>query len=111
MDSRYEKISSLHCFRVELFWKLISNGGFKACDSTLNLNTVPVLLVALSQPFDDSFSNFDDESPPDASTLDFYHDPNVSEATQCVSLLHATSTRVGELLAEWPDHPTLKLVS
>ncbi|XP_060072903.1 midasin-like [Ylistrum balloti] len=41
-------------------------------------------------------------------TFDIYHDPNVSEVVQCRPVLQRLTTRVQELLSEWPDHPTLR---
>lgn len=43
--------------------------------------------------------------------FDFYRDGFVKEAKQCFPVLMALTKRVKELLAEWPDHPTLKQVS
>jgi hypothetical protein len=43
--------------------------------------------------------------------FDFYRDGFVEEVKQCFPVLMAVSNRVRELLAEWPDHPTLKQVS
>ena len=79
----------------------------RACDEDLNLDALPGLFVALSQPFDGSTDVVHDCDPDSA---DFYHDSNVNEATQCIALLQAILSRVEELLVEWPDHPTLKLV-
>ena len=42
--------------------------------------------------------------------FDIYHDANVSEAVQGRPVLERLRARIGELLAEWPDHPTLKQV-
>ncbi|XP_077869169.1 midasin [Saccoglossus kowalevskii] len=40
--------------------------------------------------------------------FDIYHDPCVEESVQCRQVLEKIVVRVNELLAEWPDHPTLK---
>ncbi|XP_072178223.1 midasin-like [Diadema setosum] len=40
-----------------------------------------------------------------------YHDPNIPEVVQCKSVLDEFTVRIDELLAEWPDHPTLKQLS
>ncbi|XP_038059884.1 midasin-like [Patiria miniata] len=39
---------------------------------------------------------------------DIYHDGNIKEAVQCRPLLERFSSRILELLEQWPEHPTLK---
>lgn len=41
---------------------------------------------------------------------DFYHHSNVSEVKECIPILKTVTAKVGELLTEWPDHPTLNQV-
>jgi hypothetical protein len=48
---------------------------------------------------------------PKVKIYDFYRDGFVEEVKQCFPVLTAVSSRVRELLAEWPEHPTLKQVS
>jgi hypothetical protein len=48
---------------------------------------------------------------PRVKMFDFYRDGFVEEVRQCLPVLMAVSSRVEELLADWPDHPTLKQVS
>jgi len=43
--------------------------------------------------------------------FDFYRDGFVEEVKQCFPILVALTVKVKELLAQWPDHPTLKQVS
>ena len=58
----------------------------------------------------------DDKSKPISKTdrsskpYNIYHDPNIQEAIRCKPVLDEFQTRIQELLAEWPDHPTLKQV-
>ncbi|XP_070579649.1 LOW QUALITY PROTEIN: midasin-like [Ptychodera flava] len=40
--------------------------------------------------------------------FDIYHDSNTEQAVQCRPLMEKFLARIRELLAEWPDHPTLK---
>ena len=47
---------------------------------------------------------------PERTVYDIYHDPNVPEVIQCLPILDNLMFRVGQLLDEWPDHPTLKQV-
>ncbi|XP_078617566.1 midasin-like [Branchiostoma floridae x Branchiostoma japonicum] len=42
---------------------------------------------------------------------DIYHDPNIPEVLQCRTLLAGVTVRTEELLAQWPDHPTLKQIA
>jgi midasin (ATPase involved in ribosome maturation) len=46
----------------------------------------------------------------DASTYDFYHDPNIVEAQRLQPLFKGLKDRISELLQEWPDHPALQQV-
>uniref|UniRef100_T1J0I3 Midasin n=1 Tax=Strigamia maritima TaxID=126957 RepID=T1J0I3_STRMM len=41
---------------------------------------------------------------------DIYHDSNISEAVQCRPILEKLDSRIGELLEEWNDHPTLQQI-
>ena len=41
------------------------------------------------------------------SQYDIYHDPNLREVQLVQAPLHALSTRLSELLQEWPEHPVL----
>lgn len=41
---------------------------------------------------------------------DFYQDGNVKEVKQCLPLCESILNRVGQLLEEWPDHPTLRSI-
>ncbi|PZC77928.1 hypothetical protein B5X24_HaOG202809 [Helicoverpa armigera] len=43
-----------------------------------------------------------------SSKVDFYRSAWVSETKQCVPLLHRVRDNTNELLAQWPDFPTLK---
>ncbi|KAJ4439021.1 hypothetical protein ANN_14977 [Periplaneta americana] len=50
-------------------------------------------------------------SPPSVvKSFDFYRDGFVTEVKQCFPFLESLTVRVKELLAEWPDHPTLKQI-
>nr|XP_054753628.1 midasin-like [Lytechinus pictus] len=46
----------------------------------------------------------DDASKP----YDIYHDPNIPETIRCKPVLDDFMERIKGLLAEWPEHPTLK---
>ncbi|XP_078699924.1 midasin-like [Branchiostoma floridae x Branchiostoma belcheri] len=46
--------------------------------------------------------------PQQSRQYDIYHDPNIPEVLQCRTLLAGVTVRTEELLAQWPDHPTLK---
>ncbi|XP_067947566.1 midasin-like [Watersipora subatra] len=49
-------------------------------------------------------------SPTDAKlsfSYDIYRDSNVAEAVRCLEPLATVSTRISELLTDWPDHPLL----
>lgn len=41
---------------------------------------------------------------------DFYKDCNVEEVKQCLPLCEHILSRVGQLLQEWPEHPTLRSI-
>lgn len=41
---------------------------------------------------------------------DFYKDCNVQEVKQCLPLCESILNRVDQLLAEWPEHPTLRSI-
>ncbi|KAI8498711.1 AAA ATPase midasin, partial [Branchiostoma belcheri] len=47
-------------------------------------------------------------TPQQSRQYDIYHDPNIPEVLQCRTLLAGVTVRTEELLAQWPDHPTLK---
>ncbi|CAH1229365.1 MDN1 [Branchiostoma lanceolatum] len=49
-------------------------------------------------------------TPQQSRQYDIYHDPNISEVLQCRTLLTGVTVRTEELLAQWPDHPTLKQI-
>lgn len=52
----------------------------------------------------------DNNQTPVKQHYDIYHDSNVAEVVQCRPVLSRLTIRVQELLAEWPDHPTLRQV-
>ncbi|XP_035663677.1 midasin-like [Branchiostoma floridae] len=50
-------------------------------------------------------------TPQQSRQYDIYHDPNIPEVLQCRTLLAGVTVRTEELLAQWPDHPTLKQIA
>ncbi|BET00740.1 ATPase family associated with various cellular activities (AAA) [Nesidiocoris tenuis] len=98
--------------RMHIFWTLISGPGLKTTDDRLTLEAITALLVSLSQTASaSSTADVLTNGSPSENFVDFYRDPNIEEAQQCVALLNIIQTRVAELLGEWPDHPTLKLIN
>lgn len=102
----------------------------RSLDSSLDIGLYPSLLLLTSVTLSyiengrTKLSDIDDlalmSSPsrqaklgvtPQVKIFDFYRDGFVEEVKQCFPVLTAVSSRVRELLAEWPDHPTLKQVS
>ncbi|XP_071480621.1 midasin-like [Diadema antillarum] len=64
-----------------------------------------------TQQSDDRFKPIRKGSGDATRPYDIYHDPNIPEVIQCKSVLDEFTVRIDELLAEWPDHPTLKQLS
>lgn len=66
-----------------------------------SLNVLSSLVARLGQG--------DSLSPSGAGTklYDYYRHSNVEEVKQCAPLLETIAKRISELLAEWPEHPTL----
>jgi hypothetical protein len=117
-------------FRYKIFGLLLENLS-RSLDSSLDIALYPSLSLLTSvtlayiEKGRTKFSDVGDlplsGSPsrqgkflgtaPKVKIFDFYRDGFVEEVKQCFPVLMAVANRVRELLAEWPDHPTLKQVS
>jgi hypothetical protein len=120
----------LTIFRYEIFGLLLKNLS-RSLDSSLDTGLYPSLSLLTSATLAyvetgrTKLSDVGDlsliSSPsrqgkplgtaPEVKIFDFYRDGFVGEVKQCFPVLMAVSNRVKELLADWPDHPTLKQVS
>jgi hypothetical protein len=121
---------SLIIFRYEIFGLLLENLS-RSLDSSLDTGLYPSLSLLTSATLAyvetgrTKLSDVGDLAPisspsrqgkplgasPRVKIFDFYRDGFVEEVKQCFPVLMAASNRVKGLLADWPDHPTLKQVS
>lgn len=117
-------------FRYKIFGLLFEKLS-RSLDSSFDINlcTSLTLLTSITLTYVDKgrtkFSDIGDLSLPGSLShqgkflvmgpkmkiFDFYRDGFVKEVKQCLPVLISLTKRAKELLAEFPDHPTLKQVS
>lgn len=94
--------------RFSLFEKLVKS-YCEICYNDMDHKVLPALCLATN-----NFINIGNENAElhvGRKQYDFYHHSNVSEVKECIPILKTITARVIQLLAEWPDHPTLNQVS
>lgn len=89
--------------RFCLFGKLLMS-KFMYLDSSMDSKMVPWLLMATD------ISN-DPKKVDNKGYHDFYRDSNVENAKRTYEILKNVEEQMQVLLNEWPDHPTLQMVS
>ncbi|XP_017784384.1 PREDICTED: midasin [Nicrophorus vespilloides] len=96
--------------KFKLFKTLLDQSP-ESFDYTLDAELMGTLNVvaAIAQNYGDS-SSLDDEYSGKSKKYDFYKDPNVEEVEPAYVILLNLQKKVNELLAEWPEHPTLSTV-
>lgn len=101
-------VDHMSCFsaRMQLFHDTVV-GNHLACTKELDENSFVALYLSLDMPKSASYKSNEKSE----KLYDFYRDSNVEEVRKCLPLLKVTTSRVAELILEWPDHPTLNKVS
>lgn len=95
--------------RFNVFGKLLDS-FHEAFDSTLDSETGPGLCLAIDVAIRTGYCSNETDTIHRGKSYDFYRDANIAEVKKCIVLFEALNKRVGELLQEWPDHPTLNQV-